>query len=215
MFTWPTSKYPESKPSTPPTSLKYPESMSRCTWTWIRGTWVEVALGGKQVHLLSARTPQCWRGGRQIHRGVISTSIPTPPIFFPSWRANISCTTPILNTSFQWAIVLSDKRVFFALGSTTSGPSRSALRLMSTYFHLNCDVFNLCQIDWWFLINRNALSFICTCSKTHICIYATTRADVGMVEEGVFHQQHLFVLAAFAAKILEVCFWIILRKHLA
>ena len=52
MFTWPTPlKYPESKPSTPLTPLKYPE----CTWTWTRGTLVEVARGGKQVHRGNSR----------------------------------------------------------------------------------------------------------------------------------------------------------------
>ena len=58
MFTWPTSlKYPESKPSTPLTPLKYPESMSKYNEATAEvyldmdeGYLSEVARGEKQVH---------------------------------------------------------------------------------------------------------------------------------------------------------------------
>ena len=58
MFTWPTSlKYPESKPSTPLTPLKYPESMSKYNEATAEvyldmdeGYLSEVARGEKLVH---------------------------------------------------------------------------------------------------------------------------------------------------------------------
>ena len=168
---WLLSSPPSPSPS--PQVQRGEAELDLGTWTWTRGTWVEVARGGKQVHrgvaevyLLSsecnfnamltrreASTPrrsrgvlaslrvniaeesvvkapsatsaQCWRGGRQVHRGEAEVYLPPsestlqrsrpsppPPAVGLMISTPISIQSPMLH-KWTWELVIGNiARIF-------------------------------------------------------------------------------------------------------